>query len=126
MAAKPVQSDPPAVTLEAECFSATKILRCTRQRCPSETGNAQVPNIKGVDQLSVFEIAGHLGRLQQLAEDGHLHQEDLAGTLPCVPALCESITTMSYGLLLKAMYALATVYLDLIQGLSCCIQHSCL
>lgn len=51
-----------------------------------------MPNIKGVDQLSVSEIAGHLGRLQQLAEEGHLHQEDLAGTsfaafLPCVRAL---------------------------------------
>ena len=43
---------------------------------------AQVPNIKGVEQLSVAEIAGHLGRLQQLAEQGHLHQEDLEGTHP--------------------------------------------
>ncbi len=40
---------------------------------------SQVPNIKGVEQLSVSEIAGHLGRLQQLAEEGHLHQEDLEG-----------------------------------------------
>lgn len=51
-------------------------------------GCAQVPNIKGVERLSVLEIAGQLGRLQQLAEEGHLHQEDLEGMHLARPLVC--------------------------------------
>ena len=40
---------------------------------------SQVPNIKCVEQLSVSEIARYLWWLQQLAEKGHLRQEDLEG-----------------------------------------------
>ena len=56
-----------------------EILRLGMHAASDMELRSQVPNIKGVEQLSVSEIAGHLGRLQQLAEEGHLHQEDLEG-----------------------------------------------
>ena len=58
---------------------------------------SQVPNIKGVEQLSVSEIAGHLGRLQQLAEEGHLHQEDLEGAQQ---TLCTYFSAAAEGAIL--------------------------
>ena len=38
-----------------------------------------VPNIKNVQSLSIFEIAGELNRLQILGEQGKLGTEDLNG-----------------------------------------------
>ena len=46
----------------------------------------QVPNMKGAESLSISEIAAQLWRLQKLAEEGHLHQEDLEGITTSLPA----------------------------------------
>ena len=53
----------------------------------------QVPNVKGAESLSISEIAAQLWRLQKLAEEGHLHQEDLEGITPSLPAF---LTTRSH------------------------------
>lgn len=58
----------------------------------------QVPNIKRVGQLSILEVAQRLYDLQQLAEQGHLRQEDLEGMSPALLQLklyCQSPLTLS-------------------------------
>ncbi len=38
-----------------------------------------VPNVKGVERLTLFEIAKEVGRLTQAARDGRVDQADLKG-----------------------------------------------
>jgi pyruvate/2-oxoglutarate dehydrogenase complex dihydrolipoamide acyltransferase (E2) component len=55
----------------------------------------QVPNLKGAESLSISEIAAQLWRLQKLAEEGNLHQEDLEGITTFLPAFLTTRSQLS-------------------------------
>jgi hypothetical protein len=56
----------------------------------------QVPTIRGAESLSISEIAAHLWRLQKLAEEGHLHQEDLEGITSSLHAFILTCVTLDW------------------------------
>ena len=59
-----------------------------------------VPNIKNVQSLSIFEIAGELNRLQILGEQGKLGTEDLnGGTFSLSNIGSVSIASIIFGVL---------------------------